>query len=174
MTRALSLIGLSVAAAFMLAACGFTPMYEAHDNPASPSVTNVMAAIRIHPIGDHDGVELRQVLREGLEPEGAVTPLYDLDVQMRSDTQELGIRKDATSSRANRIYTARFALMRNGKRVLGDQVQSIVSYDIADDQYATVASQNDASERAIKEIGEEIKTRIGIYLRAHNEVAANK
>ena len=158
-----------------LAGCGFTPMYAAPDTPQATAMTATMAAIQIRPIADHDGVKLRQILREGLQPDGpAQRSLYDLDVQMRSVTQDLGVRLDATASRANLIYTARFALLQNGKHVFSDQVQTIVSYDIADDQYATVAATNDAGDRAIKQIGEEIKMRLGIYLRAHkNEIAAS-
>jgi hypothetical protein len=132
-----------------------------------------MAAIQITPIADYDGVKLRQILREGMQPHGAAAhPLYELDIQLRSVTQELGVRRDATSSRANRIYTARFALLQNGKRVFADQVQSVVSYNIADDQYATVTSVNDAGDRAIKQIGDEIKTRIGIFLQTPPKQAA--
>lgn len=158
-----------------LAACGFTPMYATSDSPQAVAVTGTMAAIQIHPIADHDGMMLRQNLREGLQPEGpAARFLYDLDVQMRSTTQNIGIRPDATASRANLIYTAHFALSQNGKRVMADQVQTIVSYDIADDQYATVAAANDASTQAIKQIGDEIKIRIGLYLQSHkNQLAAS-
>ena len=164
-----------VAAGVALAGCGFTPMYASSDTPEGHAVDQSMASIRIRPIADHDGVKLRQILREGLEPEGPNGhTLYDLDVQMRAVTQNLGVRRDATSSRANLIYTARFALLQNGKRVYADQVQSIVSYDLADDQYATVAAANNAADRGIKQVGDEIKTRIGLYFRAHmSELAAS-
>jgi LPS-assembly lipoprotein len=155
-----------IAAGCGLSACGFTPMYAKPDAGSATPVTSAMSAIQIRPIADHDGVKLRQMLRERFQPRGpAPNHLYDLDVQMRSVTQELGIRKDATSSRANRIYSARFALFQNGRRVFGDQVQTIVSYNIADDQYATVASVSDASDRAIGQIGEQITTRIALYLK---------
>ena len=39
----------------------------------------------------------------------------------------------------------------NGQRLVGDRVQAMVSYNILDDQYATVAAQADAEERAIRE-----------------------
>ena len=167
LVRCLRVTALIVATGLGLTACGFSPMYATQDAGAATPVTEAMSAIQIRPIDEHDGVKLRQALREGLQPNGPASRyLYDLDVQMRSVTQDLGVRKDATSSRTNRIYTARFALMQDGKRVLGDQVQTIISYNIADDQYATVASANDASDRAIKQIGDQIKMRIGLYLRS--------
>src|SRR5581483_1895185 len=116
-----------------LGACGFHPMYETPDSYHVTPATAAMAEIEIRPIADADGVRLRQILREGLQPRGlAEHPRYELEVQMRSVTQELGVQRNATSTRANRIYTARFSLTQGGKRVLSDQVQSIVSYNIAD------------------------------------------
>ena len=162
------------AASLMVAGCGFKPMYADPDTSSmDPALTDAMAAVRIRPIADHDGVKLRQALREGLQPSGpADRVVYDLDVQMRSVTQELGVRKDATSSRANRVYTARFSLFENGRRIFGDHVQTIVSYTIADDQYATVTSIEDAGERAIKQIGNAIKTRLAIFLRSYKTANA--
>jgi hypothetical protein len=158
-----------------LSACGFSPMYADKSSTVAPELTQTMAAIQITPIADHDGVTLRQILREGMQPNGPANHyLYELNVQLRSVTQELGVRRDATSSRANRIYTARFALLQNGKRVFADQVQSVVSYNIADDQYATVTSVNDAGDRAIKQIGQEIKTRVAIYLQDPQKFASAK
>jgi LPS-assembly lipoprotein len=166
----------AVLLAVALTGCGFSPMYGEKDvTPLNAQLTDTMAAIQITPIADYDGVQLRQNLREGMQPHGPANRyLYELDVQLRSVTQELGVRRDATSSRANRIYTARFALLQNGKRVFADQVQSVVSYNIADNQYATVTSVNDAGSRAIKQISEEIKTRIGIFLQTPQKQAANQ
>ena len=94
--------------------------------------------------------------------------VYDLEVGLSERIDELGIRTDATSSRANFILIANFYLRENGERIFGDQVQSIVSYNILDDQYATVASQANAEDRAIQQVGEQMKTRLAIYF--HNRL----
>lgn len=153
-------------AALPLAGCGFTPLYATNEGPnASPGVTAALANMQITPIADRDGMKLRQTLRERLQPSGpGERPRYVLDVQMRSRTDELGVRKDATAAHANLIYTARFSLNAGGQRIFTDVVQSIVSYNILDDQYATVAAIGNASDRAIKQIGDEIKIRLAIFL----------
>ena len=53
-------------------------------------------------------------------------------------------------------------------------MQSIVSYNILDDQYATVTAVGNAGERAIKQVGDEIKMRLAIFFehRLH-ELASN-
>src|SRR4051812_7388731 len=155
--RLSALIG-STLVLMLLGGCGFSPLYASHDDAQSSRVVAAMNKVIIRPLADRDGMKLRQVLREQLQPQGLdAHPLYELDVTLTSHVEELGIRKDATSSRANLIMAASFYLNDGGKRVFGDRVQSIVSYNILDDQYATVAAQSDAQSRAIRQVGEEIK-----------------
>ncbi|MSO73167.1 MAG: hypothetical protein EXQ84_06100 [Rhodospirillaceae bacterium] len=148
----------------VLTGCGFAPLYGTHGAGSSPRVVEVFSKIAIHPLPDRDGIKLRQTLREQLQPQGlAGTPLYDLDVKLTRQVQELGIRKDATASRANLILTAVFTLTEKGSALYSDRVTSIIGYNILDDQYATVATQADAENRAIREISETIKTRLAVY-----------
>ncbi len=159
--------GLKFAALFAvmlgLAGCGFAPLYGAHSSAASPDVVDQLATIAIRPLPDREGQKLRQVLREGLQPSGMTQRVYDLDVMFATRIEELGIRPDATSSRANLIFSATFNLVQGGQSVFTDRAQTIVSYNILDDQFATVASQADAENRGIKKLGEEIKTRLAVY-----------
>lgn len=148
-----------------LSGCGFTPLYGKRGVSSAPEVVDAMATVSIRPLPDRQGQKLRQVLREGLQPTGLTRVVYDLDVSFGQRIEELGIRPDATSSRANLVMVASFSLYEKGERVYGDRVQSLVSYNILDDQYATVASQADAESRGIRQIGEEIKTRLAVYFR---------
>jgi LPS-assembly lipoprotein len=149
--------------AVTLSGCGFTPLYGKSGVSSSPEVVDAMATVAIRPLPDRQGMKLRQVLREGLQPTGLTRAVYDLDVNFAQRIEELGIRPDATSSRANMVMSATFSLYEKGQRVFGDRVQSTVSYNILDDQYATVASQADAENRGIRQIGEEIRTRLAVY-----------
>lgn len=148
-----------------LSGCGFTPLYGKNGVSSAPEVVDAMSTVSIRPLPDRQGQRLRQVLREGLQPAGLTRVVYDLDVSFGQRIEELGIRPDATSSRANLVMVASFSLFEKGQRVYGDRVQTIVSYNILDDQYATVASQADAESRGIRQIGEEIKTRLAVYFR---------
>jgi LPS-assembly lipoprotein len=158
----------------MLSACGFTPLYGEHADSASPGVVDEFSRVAIRPIPDRQGQRLSQILREELQPSGRNGPSrYDLDVTLTSRVEELGIRKDATSSRANFILAASFYLSSGGQRLFGDRVQTIVGYNILDDQYATVAAQGDAQERAIEEAGREIKTRLAVFFKKRAAQAAS-
>lgn len=150
-----------------LSACGFTPLYGTNSAAVEPGVADKLSTIAIRSLPDRQGQKLRQVLREGLQPSGMTQKVYDLDVAFATRIEELGIRPDATSSRANLIFSATFTLTQGGQSIFSDRVQSIVSYNILDDQFATVASQADAENRGIKKVGEEIKTRLAVYF--HNQ-----
>src|SRR4051812_27534224 len=95
----------SVILAVGLSGCGFTPLYGDHGVSAAPGVVTEMSHVSIRPMADRQGQRLRQVLREELQPTGLTSPKYDLDVSLTSRVEELGIRTDATSSRANFILS---------------------------------------------------------------------
>ena len=155
-------LGAAIATA-ALGGCGFTPLYGEHGLAAAPDVVEALSTVSIRPLPDREGMKLRQILREELQPKGLAKPAYDLDVRLSKRVEELGIRPDATSSRANLILLATFSLNEGGRSVFADRVQSIVSYNILAEQFATVTSQADAENRGIKQVGAEIRTRLAVY-----------
>jgi LPS-assembly lipoprotein len=163
--------GAGVMIAVSLSACGFTPLYGQNSIAAAPDVADALSTVSIRSLPNREGMKLRQVLREELQPRGLTNAAFDLDVNLATRVEELGIRQDATSSRANLIMLATFSLNEGGKPVFGDRVQSIVSYNILDDQFATVASQADAENRGVKQVGAEIKTRLAIYFHERAKAA---
>ena len=147
-----------------LAGCGFEPLYGEHRVAGGPGVVAELSRVTIRPLPDRQGMRLRQVLREQLQPRGVEGQAqFDLDIALTTRVDELGVRRDATASRANFTLTANFNLNEGGQRIYSDRVQSVVSYNILDDQYATVTAQADAEERAIREAGQAIRTRLAVY-----------
>ena len=157
--RALRDAGVATAAGLLLASCGFRPLYGSSGVAASPEVLSALAQIRIR-----RGQRLRQILNEKIYSNGpAKGGVFDLDIVLSKQIVELGVRPDSTTSRANLIMTASFILNESGARARVDIAQGIVSYNILDDQFATVTSQSDAEDRALGILGEEIKTRLAVY-----------
>ena len=147
-----------------LSGCGFRPLYGTSGVTGSQEVVNELSAIDIRPIADRRGQVLRDMLEEKLQPRGRpATPQYQLQVRLNQATQLLGVRTDATSSRANLIVTATYELYDQNRRIVRERVQSVVSYNILDDQYATIASEADAEERALTQISEELRTRLAVF-----------
>lgn len=151
-------------AALSLSGCGFRPLYGTSGVAASPEVMTALSQMRIRPIADRTGQRLRQILIEQIHTNGpAQQQRFDLDVTVAKQIIELGVRPDSTTSRANIIMTATFGVYEAGARIFNDSTQAIVSYNILDDQFATVASQSAAEDRAVRQLGDEIKTRLAVY-----------
>jgi len=151
--------------ALVLSACGFQPLY----GPARTgglSSTEQMAAVRIAPLPDRIGQQMHNLLRDRLNPAGQPRdPTYELRLTLNEAKQELGIRKDETASRANLILAASFSLLEvgSGRLLLQGQASSTNSYNILNSQFATTYAESNARSRGLREISDDIRTRLGIY-----------
>ena len=164
------LLGVAVA----LSACGFKPLYGRSEAQALSPVDH-MAAIRIAPLQDRIGQQMHNLLRDRLNPYGQPRdPVYRLNVAISEARQELGIRKDETATRANLILSARFTLreIESDRVLLQGRTSSVNSFNILTNQFATDFSESDARERALREISDNIRVRLGIYFSADRESAS--
>ena len=146
-------------------ACGFQPLYG-RPSDGSPSATDRFAQIRIAPMPDRIGQRMHNLLRDRLNPKGQPSaPDYQLEVRLREVIHELGIRKDETATRANLRLTANFTLSdaHTGTRLLSGESRSVNSYNILQSQFATLFSEDDARQRSLRELSDDIRTRLGIY-----------
>ncbi|MCH8036913.1 MAG: hypothetical protein IIC53_07290, partial [Proteobacteria bacterium] len=75
------------------------------------------------------------------------------------------IRKDETATRANLILSANFTLrdLESGRVLLEGRTSSVNSFNILTNQFATGFSEADARERALRELSDSIRVRLGIY-----------
>jgi LPS-assembly lipoprotein len=164
------LLGVVVA----LSACGFKPLYGRSEAQALSSVDH-MAAIRIAPLQDRIGQQMHNLLRDRLNPYGQPRdPVYRLKVVISEARQELGIRKDETATRANLILSARFTLreIESDRVLLEGRTSSVNSFNILTDQFATDFAEADARERALRELSDNIRVRLGIYFSADRKSAS--
>ncbi len=156
---------LLVAIALALSACGFTPLYGGADSQSMSPVDH-MAAIRIAPLPDRIGQQMHNLLRDRLNPIGQPRePVYALGLRLSESRQELGIRKDETATRANLNLSAQFTLsfIQTGDPLYRGHVNSVSSYNILTSPFATGFSEADARSRALRELADGIRTRLGIY-----------
>ena len=169
-------------ALFALAGCGFRPLYN------QPTATNAaggynvqadLATVSIDPIKDRIGQQLRNQLLTRLNPGGnPAKPVYSLRVSVSEGVQELGIRKSSYASRANLRILASYSLsfvsseqsIANSARTEKDQIKlpsgsvlAISSYDISAFEFTTLTARKDARSRAIREIADDLKTRLAVH-----------
>jgi LPS-assembly lipoprotein len=148
-----------------LAGCGFHPLYsereEAIDEPA-------LAAIKVAPIKDRIGQMLEFALRESFNPRGvSVETRYNLNVTLLVSRYDLGLQRDASSSRARVDVSAIFILAdaKTGKSIYRGSTATTSAFNITDDAYAAQVAEEDARARTVRDLSDEIRTRLSLFLR---------
>jgi LPS-assembly lipoprotein len=149
----------------IVAACGFTPVY--HQN-AQHQVRQSLPFIEVAPVDGKRGLQLRNFLDERIAAAGAATdagPRYRLSVKLESSTEAVLIQLDNTATRQNLRMRAAFALIdrETGAELYSGRAVSVGSYNVVDSEFATIAAENNAAERVVREIGEEILDLLVVY-----------
>lgn len=159
--RALLLSGSVLA----LAGCGFRPLYGRGSVAADGPVRDELAAVEIPVVANREGQILRNNLIRLFNPDGRPSlPRYRLAVGLTISEVELGIRRDDTATRANLIASARYVLTDSaGQRMTSGSSRAIASFNILSDEFATLSGSEDARDRALAEIAQDIRTRIAIH-----------
>ena len=150
----------------ILGGCGFQPLYGQRDRG---SVAAELAAIKIKLIENRVGQQLHNFLLDRLNPKGKpATAIYDLIIDLEESKEDLAIRKDETATRANLTLRAEYELQRaaTGEILVKGFSRSVTSFNIVESDFATLSAESDARKRALREISEDIKIRLGIYFNA--------
>jgi len=162
--RLTGFVVVTLALAGVLGGCGFQPLYGQQGGDAT--VASDLAAVRVEPLRDRVGQQMHNFLRDRLNPGGQpVSPSYRLQVQLTETLSELGVRQDETATRANLRMQANFSLLSvdGGEPLLSGRSTSTTSYDILENPFATTVSEGDARERALRELADDIQTRLAVY-----------
>ena len=171
--RKLLFVALALVTNSLLSACGYAPLYDQRTS-AGLTVKKQLELIQIQPIKDRIGQHLHNNLLVRINPRGQpLNPRYTLSVKLEETSSGLGIKKSAVVTRGNLKVSAIFTLSKAADLTAGIEANklltatfiSISSYDIPQAQYAALATLKDAQARALKEIADNIRTRLGIYFR---------
>lgn len=149
----------------LLTGCGFTPIYGS----AGPSnISADLSTVQVARIKDRTGQQLRNLLLNRINPGGSPNkPNYRLSVQLSESKQELAIKKSEISTRANLTFTARFQLQGLGQfkgRTFSGNAKIVTSYNILSSDFGTLATEQNARRRAVRELSDDITNRIAAYL----------
>ena len=147
----------------VLAGCGFHPIYGNSDNTA---ISSQLGAIQIASIDNRVGHKLRNLLLDRINPRGrALNPLYMLTIKTQVNKSEIGLRTNEETTRARLSLSAKFFLtdQKSGSVLLEGSVRSVNSYNIPASEFALIAAEDNATDRATREISDEIKTRLGLF-----------
>lgn len=165
---ALAALGLAVAG------CGFRPLYLQDDQDGG--VLAEFAAVRVAPIEDRVGQELRNHLLDLMTPRGQpAAPKYVLRVELSESIQELAVEETAIATRANLLLRAEYRLFDAAVResVTRGAVSTVSSYNLLDSDFATLAAENDARSRAAERLAREIRTGLGVFFAGRRKPGAS-
>jgi LPS-assembly lipoprotein len=159
-------------AAFLvtLGGCGFQPLYQKQQ--ASDAVIDDLAQVQVLNLIDqvnHDdrlGQKVKNFLLDRLNPGGRPgNPFYVLAVEVGESTTELGVKFTDEATRAklsmNAIYT--LTEKKTNAVLFRGNTRSVNSYNIVKSDFATLSAENNAKDRAAREIADDIKLRLGIF-----------
>lgn len=170
-SRKFSRAGFALALLGALGACGFQPLYGKGANSVSLAELD---SVQIPHLREREGQMLRTMLMHRFNPDGRRGETrYVLDISLVKTVSNVGVRRDATATRANLTLNASFALRdaATGKPLHTGSSASTVSYNILDERFATVAAEQDAVERAARAVADNLKLRISTFLQRRDRAA---
>jgi LPS-assembly lipoprotein len=152
--------------------CGFKPI---HASGKQGLPRHVLANIEIAPTKDRRGQFLYNRLLDRLNPQGEpADPLFRLVTTLDETIERVGFKKNEFATRANLRMQAHYSLLSlvTGATLISNRRSVVASYNILNSDFATLSSENEARQSSIRELADEIVTRVNIYFAA-NPGAAN-
>lgn len=146
-----------------ISGCGFEPLMG---RSAHPQVQANLERIRVAPIGDRSGQILRNYLLDALTPRGLQgSELYTLSIHLSEPRREVSIRRDDTVSRIAYTASASFQLVDRSRRrpIFNGSATSETTYEVTSSEFATLASQASARDRALQEVSAEIRAQLATF-----------
>lgn len=156
---------LTVLLPIVAAACGFQPLYGGIGDGRDTAA--VLAEVDVGIIPDRTGQQLRNELLDRMNPAGRpADPRYRLSVTLRESATRLAIRRDNTATLASLTLTAGYELvsLSDNQSVLSGSVRSVNTYDISQEEFATVSAERDARRRAATDLADGITARVSVFL----------
>ena len=159
LSRTLSAAVLGVVAV-VLSACGFTPLY------GPQSVTKGLSAIEVVAAPGRTGYLLREKLDDAFARDVNVLPSHRLTYAVKEQRYARGVRVDNVANRYELNLTASWQLIdsKTGQAVRAGTTSAAVTYDSADQPYASIAAQQDSEERAATELARRIQLELATWL----------
>jgi LPS-assembly lipoprotein len=150
--------------ALALSGCGFRPLYATGTTP--DGMSTYFEQVFVEPIPGRQGVHLRNQLLDALTPQG--TPgnaAYRLGIKLDAVKEGLAIQENTQITRYNYALSAKYELRDavSGEILDKGTARAVAAYNVVDSQFGTQSAERDAQERAAREVGEDVRLRLGLY-----------
>lgn len=144
----------------LLPGCGYQPLYGAN-TPAAQQ----LPLVQINNIPDRLGQQLRNRLIDRFYSDGRpASPEYTLDVSLVPSVYKLGIALDDSATRAELSLAANYTLRNmQGAAVFTGSTTAVTNFNILRSQYATLIGEQDAYDRSVAQVSEDITRRVSLF-----------
>jgi LPS-assembly lipoprotein len=162
------LLGAAAAMALTaLAGCGFQPLYGGGDRNGKPGPAVAgMAETRIALIADRSGQILRNHLLDQMNPTGSPgQPRYELRIGLAERRDNIGIAPDDSATYARISLSASFHLVElaSGQPAFSGTSRWTNGFTVVPSHFANITSEADARSRALREVGDDIRTQLALF-----------
>lgn len=158
-----------IAATLALGGCaGFQPLY------AQPGVVKGLTTIAVRAPDGRTGYLMRQHLDDAFAKDRAAAPSYTMDLSLGEVRTPRGTRIDNVATRYEYVLTVAYTLKTapGGAVAKVGSVRVQLTYDSADQPYASISAQQDAQDRAAEEAARRIELELAVWLAKGGKVAA--
>ena len=148
---------------FIFTNCGYEPIYSKNIN-----TNKELLSISVKNIKDRPGQILRNSLLNKINPHRErVIKKYRLIIEITESKTELGYRRDMSATRSDLTITVKYSLIniKNGEILIEEDAKSISSFDVVESVYATLIAENDAREKSLKILSDDIFTNLAIFFK---------
>lgn len=162
----LSRTGLVIGIVFLVASCGFRPLYAPLGDNASETDTFAFEAFSKTAIGrirEREGQFLRNELVRLLHPSGKSRENeYYLSVTISESKTGLAVRRSSDATRASLTVNGSYSLIAKTSeaKMFSGTVSSTSGYNIFESEFQTLSAENNARERALRDVAHLIRLRL--------------
>lgn len=150
-----------------LSACGFRPVH-APGGAQQGMGSAELSLVALDPIDNgRSGQVLQTELEDLLHPDNVYpTPRYRLKVVLEEAKQPIVIEQNARVSRYNLLLVAYYTLtdVNTGEAIYRSKLRRMGSYNASLSDYSTYVSENDARERAVRQLANDVVMRLAAKL----------
>jgi LPS-assembly lipoprotein len=143
-----------------LSGCGFTPLY------ATPGVTRGLSSVDVVAPDGRTGYLIREHLDDALVKDRGASPVWRMNLQLAEQRYPRGLRVDNVATRYEYVLVASYSLIdiASGSEAKRGRVRVQLTYDSADQPYASIAAQQDVADRAAEEVARRIQLELAAWL----------
>lgn len=154
-----ALLSLAISAAALSGCAGFQPLY------GQSAANSQLAAIDVRAPDGRTGYLMRQHLDDAFAKNRGAPTSYTMELGLSEARYPRGVRIDNVATRYEYVLTANYILRSPaGAIAKRGNVRVELTYDSADQPYASISAQQDAQDRAAQEAARRIELELAVWL----------